>query len=130
VPNLPQSQRAALHADIVVVRGSRHAAPFDSIETTNACILAALSDAPLPERQAWVCDEPAALRQWALACGLAHDDAEQAVSQRVSWRQWRGLQMLAEFAGSLMRCRAYMFRRRAYGLSNANALKCGAPTLG
>jgi hypothetical protein len=35
---------AALKADIVVVRGSRHGTPFDSVEATNASLLALLTD--------------------------------------------------------------------------------------
>jgi 3-oxoadipate enol-lactonase len=47
-----------LRAPMVVVRGSRHATPFDSVETTNACLLALLTDAPLPPEDRWTCDSP------------------------------------------------------------------------
>jgi 3-oxoadipate enol-lactonase len=121
---------SALNADIVVVRGSRHGTPFDSIETTNACILAALSDAPLPAPPTRACDQPCVLRQWALACGLAQDDSDPAAAQQVSWRAWGALRKLPKFSGIFTRYRALLRRRRAYGLGTANALKGGAPTLG
>jgi pimeloyl-ACP methyl ester carboxylesterase len=38
-----------MHASIVVVRGSRHGTPFDSIAVTNACLIALLTDQPLPD---------------------------------------------------------------------------------
>lgn len=59
---------AALSADIVVVRGSRHGTPFDSSEATNAALLAVLSDQPLPPAERWVCDEPQVLQRIALTC--------------------------------------------------------------
>ena len=37
-----------LRADFVVMRGSRHATPFDSIDATNSCLIALLTDQPLP----------------------------------------------------------------------------------
>jgi pimeloyl-ACP methyl ester carboxylesterase len=40
---------ARLRARIVVVNGSRHGTPFDSIAITNASLLAQLTDQPLPE---------------------------------------------------------------------------------
>ena len=49
---------ARLRADIVVVRGSRHGTPFDSIALTNACLSALLNDRALPAPESWVCDEP------------------------------------------------------------------------
>ena len=50
---------ARLKADIVVVRGSRHGTPFDSVEATNASLLALLTDQPLPPQTRWVRDTPA-----------------------------------------------------------------------
>jgi pimeloyl-ACP methyl ester carboxylesterase len=49
---------AQLRANIVVVRGSRHGTPFDSIALTNACLIALLNDRALPVPKSWVCDEP------------------------------------------------------------------------
>jgi len=49
---------ARLAASLVVVRGSRHGTPFDSITLTNACVLAWLSDRALPTQEQWVCDLP------------------------------------------------------------------------
>jgi pimeloyl-ACP methyl ester carboxylesterase len=61
----------ALRADIVVVRGSRHGTPFDSIEATNAGLLAVLSDRPLPPSDRWTCDEPQVLQRIDLTCRFA-----------------------------------------------------------
>jgi 3-oxoadipate enol-lactonase len=47
-----------LGASLVVVRGSRHGTPFDSIALTNACLLAWLGDRTLPPADEWVCDKP------------------------------------------------------------------------
>lgn len=54
-----------LRAAMVVVRGSRHGTPFDSVEATNACLLALLTDGPLPPQDRWTCDSQhtAVLRQ-------------------------------------------------------------------
>jgi pimeloyl-ACP methyl ester carboxylesterase len=40
-------------ANLVVVRGSRHGTPFDSIALTNASLLAHLHDLPLPACNTW-----------------------------------------------------------------------------
>jgi 3-oxoadipate enol-lactonase len=66
---------AALKADIVVVRGSRHGTPFDSIEATNACLMALLCDQPLPPSERWVCDGPAVLQDLAIAGCIAQEIA-------------------------------------------------------
>jgi 3-oxoadipate enol-lactonase len=57
---------ARLKADIVVVRGSRHGTPFDSIEATNASLLALLTDQPLPPQTRWVRDPPARVQALSL----------------------------------------------------------------
>lgn len=72
---------AALRADIVVVRGSRHGTPFDSSEATNAALLAVLSDRPLPPADQWVCDQAQALQRVALTCRFA-EEARDAESRR------------------------------------------------
>jgi 3-oxoadipate enol-lactonase len=61
---------AALRADIMVVRGSRHGTPFDSTQATNAARLALLTDQPLPPFEQRVCDGPEVLQQIALSCDL------------------------------------------------------------
>jgi 3-oxoadipate enol-lactonase len=66
---------AALKADIVVVRGSRHGTPFDSIEATNACLMALLCDRPLPTSERWICDGPAVLQDLAIAGCIAQTTA-------------------------------------------------------
>ncbi len=49
---------AALGASLIVVRGARHGAPFDSTAVTNASLLAHFCDQPLPCAEQWECDEP------------------------------------------------------------------------
>ena len=46
-----------LGADLLVIRGSRHGTPFDSIKATNASLGAMLSDKPLPPEGCRTCDE-------------------------------------------------------------------------
>jgi hypothetical protein len=57
---LAEKRRLAerLRTDLIVVRGSRHGTPFDSIRITNASLLALLTDQPLPPDTEWVCDDP------------------------------------------------------------------------
>ena len=64
---------ARLKADIVVVRGSRHGTPFDSVEATNASLLALLTDQPQPPPTRWVRDSP----KRALALSLSGSIAEE-----------------------------------------------------
>jgi hypothetical protein len=79
---------AALRADIMIVRGSRHGTPFDSIEATNAGLLALLTDRPLPPSDRWVCDGPEVLGEMALACGLAMEQEQSSPLHRPAG--WRG----------------------------------------
>ena len=46
-----------LGADFVMVRGSRHGTPFDSVRATNEALLAFLNDQPLPPAECWSYDE-------------------------------------------------------------------------
>jgi 3-oxoadipate enol-lactonase len=64
-----------LKADIVVVRDSRHGTPFDSIEATNASLLALLTDQPLPPQTRWVRDPPARAQRLSLAGSIAEEHA-------------------------------------------------------
>jgi pimeloyl-ACP methyl ester carboxylesterase len=66
---------AKLHADIIVVRGSRHGTPFDSVEVTNASLLALLTDQPLPPPARWVRDTPTRARALSLAGSIAEEHA-------------------------------------------------------
>jgi 3-oxoadipate enol-lactonase len=66
---------AQLKADIVVVRGSRHGTPFDSVEATNASLLALLTDQPLPPETRWVRDTPTRAQSLTLAGSIAEDHA-------------------------------------------------------
>jgi pimeloyl-ACP methyl ester carboxylesterase len=66
---------ARLNAELVVVRGSRHGTPFDSVEVTNACLLALLADKPLPPPTRWVRDPPDRALALTLANSLAEEHA-------------------------------------------------------
>jgi 3-oxoadipate enol-lactonase len=66
---------ARLQADLVVVRGSRHGTPFDSVEVTNASLLALLTDQPLPHQTRWVSDSPAHAEALSLAGSIAEEHA-------------------------------------------------------
>jgi 3-oxoadipate enol-lactonase len=46
-----------LGADFMLVRGSRHGTPFDSVRATNEALLAFLNDQPLPPAERWIYDE-------------------------------------------------------------------------
>jgi 3-oxoadipate enol-lactonase len=69
---------ARLKADIVVVRGSRHGTPFDSVEATNASLLALLTDRPLPPQTGWVRDTPARVQALSHRGSIAEDHASGA----------------------------------------------------
>jgi hypothetical protein len=66
---------AKLHASIVVVRGSRHGTPFDSIVLTNASLMALLTDQVLPDTEEWVVDAPERLPVWPQNGSIAHEHA-------------------------------------------------------
>lgn len=69
---------AKLKADIVVVRGSRHGTPFDSVEATNASLLALLTDQPLPSPARWIRDTPTRTQALSLAGSIAEEHAQGA----------------------------------------------------
>ena len=64
---------AQLRAALVVVRGSRHGTPFDSIQATNASLLALLTDQTLPGCDWLSCDAPS--RSQAILAGILGDRA-------------------------------------------------------
>lgn len=66
---------ARLKADLVVVRGSRHGTPFDSVEATNASLLAFLMDRPLPPQARWVRDTPTRAQALSLRGSIAEEHA-------------------------------------------------------
>jgi len=66
---------AKLKADIVVVRGSRHGTPFDSVEVTNASLLALLTDQPLPPQTRWIRDTPSHAQTLSLTGSIAEEHA-------------------------------------------------------
>lgn len=64
-----------LRAALVVVRGSRHGTPFDSVEATNASLLALLTDQPLPPPARWVRDTPTHAQALSLTGSIAEEHA-------------------------------------------------------
>jgi pimeloyl-ACP methyl ester carboxylesterase len=64
-----------LRAELVVVRGSRHGTPFDSVEVTNASLLALLTDQPLPPTTRWVRDTPTRAQALSLTGSIAEEHA-------------------------------------------------------
>jgi pimeloyl-ACP methyl ester carboxylesterase len=64
-----------LHAELVIVRGSRHGTPFDSVELTNTCLLALLTDSALPPSAQWVSDTPARVQALSLSGSIAEEHA-------------------------------------------------------
>jgi pimeloyl-ACP methyl ester carboxylesterase len=66
---------ATLKADIIVVRGSRHGTPFDSVEVTNDSLLALLTDQPLPPPARWVRDTPTHAQALSLTGSIAEEHA-------------------------------------------------------
>jgi 3-oxoadipate enol-lactonase len=70
-----QDLAAKLNAELVVVRGSRHGTPFDSVEVTNASLLALLTDQPLPPPTRWERDTPTRAQALSLAGSIAEEHA-------------------------------------------------------
>ena len=64
-----------LNASLVVVKGSRHGTPFDSVEATNAALLAFLSDEPLPASAPWARDLPSRTAALTLVGSIAEEHA-------------------------------------------------------
>jgi pimeloyl-ACP methyl ester carboxylesterase len=64
-----------LNADLVVVRGSRHGTPFDSVEVTNDSLLALLTDQQLPPPTRWDRDTPTRAQALSLAGSIAEEHA-------------------------------------------------------
>lgn len=71
-----RSLAAQLGAQFALIRGSRHGTPFDSVQATNASLLAFFADQALPAPARLSCDEPrAAPAQLAFAGSLAEEHA-------------------------------------------------------
>lgn len=64
-----------LAADIVVVRGSRHGTPFDSIRATNASLRSFLTDQPLPPANRWRYDEASHAHRLSVSGSIAEEHA-------------------------------------------------------
>jgi iron complex outermembrane receptor protein len=82
---------ARLRAQLVVVRGSRHGTPFDSIQATNASLLAHLLDQALPHPARWTRDAPAHAESLSLVGSIAEEHAMAAEVLRAA-RDLRGRQ--------------------------------------
>ena len=76
---LPLAEKHALakrvQARIVVIRGSRHGTPFDSVLATNAALLSWLTDQSLPPCQWLDCDEPIQTPDLTLTGTIAEEHA-------------------------------------------------------
>lgn len=64
-----------LSSTLVVVKGSRHGTPFDSVEATNAALLAFLKDEALPDSARWERDLPSRTETLSLAGSIAEEHA-------------------------------------------------------
>jgi len=71
-----------LRADFVVVRGSRHGTPFDSVALTNASLLALLTDQPLPPAERWACDMTPELQELPFEGSIAEEHALASLATR------------------------------------------------
>ena len=105
---------ARLSAELVVVRGSRHGTPFDSVEVTNASLLALLTDQPLPPPAWWVRDTPDRTQALSLKNSIAEEHAlepETALGLISLPRQAVKIQIAAaqDDADALCRCRQTAF---------------------
>jgi pimeloyl-ACP methyl ester carboxylesterase len=75
----PLAERSALAtilgASTLIVRGSSHGTPFDSVRATNAGLVAWFTDCSLPESTSWQCDQPLDLTPWPGAGSIAEEHA-------------------------------------------------------
>ena len=74
-------------AELVVVRGSRHGTPFDSIDLVNGCLVALMQGAPLPAVERWVRDEGLddPLAEVAVRIAAEHAADAAALSESRGW---------------------------------------------
>jgi 3-oxoadipate enol-lactonase len=66
---------ATLDAQLIVIEGSRHGTPFDSIHATNMGLLALFDDCRLPGEVRWNCDTPDSLQPLHFIGSLAEEHA-------------------------------------------------------
>ncbi len=64
-----------LRADLVMIYGSHHGTPFDSVKATNASLLALLTDQALSPAARWACDEATLMQPLAFDGSLAEEHA-------------------------------------------------------
>jgi pimeloyl-ACP methyl ester carboxylesterase len=69
---------AALGAQFITIRGSRHGTPFDAVAATNAALTAFVDDLPLPHGGRWRCDRSS--RALRFPGSLADEHAASAAS--------------------------------------------------
>jgi 3-oxoadipate enol-lactonase len=79
-----RAMAARLRAELIVVRGSRHGTPFDSVAVTNASLVAMLTDQALPPAEQWICDSPSRYQEPVFAGSLAEEHAFAAAAARPS----------------------------------------------
>jgi 3-oxoadipate enol-lactonase len=77
-----QALAAALGAQLIIVRGSRHGTPFDAVGATNAALGAFIDDRPLPPAERWRCDRSA--RTLRFPGSLAEEHAASAAGAAVA----------------------------------------------
>jgi 3-oxoadipate enol-lactonase len=66
---------SCLRANLIMIRGSHHGTPFDSVKATNANLLALLTAQPPPSAARWACDEPKHVQSLAFDGSLAEEHA-------------------------------------------------------
>jgi pimeloyl-ACP methyl ester carboxylesterase len=64
-----------LRATLMIIRGSRHGTPFDSVEVTNAALRAFLRGESLPHSAQWKCDDSADKDRLMFAARIAEEHA-------------------------------------------------------
>jgi pimeloyl-ACP methyl ester carboxylesterase len=73
-----QALATRIGARLLIVRGSRHGTPFDSITLTNAVLASEMKDQPLPAPKYWTRDEIDESPEWPFAGNLADEHAAAA----------------------------------------------------
>jgi hypothetical protein len=64
-----------LGAEFMMIRGSRHSTPFDSVRATNEALLSFLNDQPLPPAERWIYDDAAHCGPLPFAGSIAEEHA-------------------------------------------------------
>jgi 3-oxoadipate enol-lactonase len=64
-----------LGAEFMMIRGSRHSTPFDSVRATNEALRSFLNDQPLPPAERWIYDDAAHCGPLPFAGSIAEEHA-------------------------------------------------------